>query len=79
MSPVKTQKIIAVPHSSLSREYDKIINMGDIPDLLKAQIVPFFQHYKSLEQEKWGKIDRWGDIDEARTEIMSSFKRAKFK
>lgn len=72
-------KIIAVPHSRLSSEYDKIINMGDIPNLLKAQIVLFFQHYKSLEQGKWVKIDRWGDIDEARTEIMSSFERAKLK
>lgn len=51
-------KIIAVPHSSLSSEYDKIVNVGDMPKLLKAQIVSFFQHYKSLEQGKWVKIDR---------------------
>jgi inorganic pyrophosphatase len=72
-------KIIAVPHSRLSSEYDKIKDIEDIPNLLKAQIVSFFQHYKSLEQGKWVTIDRWGDIDEARIEIISSFERAKLK
>jgi len=72
-------KIIAVPHSRLSSEYDGVKNIGDIPHLLKSQIELFFQHYKSLEQGKWVKIDCWGDIDEARTEIMSSFERAKLK
>ncbi|MEY8200564.1 MAG: inorganic diphosphatase [Colwellia sp.] len=72
-------KIVAVPHSELSKEFEHIQDVNDIPELLKAQITHFFEHYKELEPNKWVKIDRWGDIDEARTEIMSSFERAKLK
>lgn len=69
-------KIIAVPHSKLSSEYNHINDIEDLPALLKAQIVHFFQHYKELEANKWVKIDGWQGVEAAKEEIMSSFARA---
>ena len=69
-------KIVAVPHSKLSKEYDHIQDVCDIPDLLKAQIMHFFEHYKELESGKWVKIDGWEDAEAARQEILDSYQRA---
>ena len=50
--------------------------MSDLPELLKAQITHFFEHYKDLEAGKWVKVDGW-DNAEAAAEIVASFERAK--
>jgi inorganic pyrophosphatase len=70
-------KIVAVPHSKLSSEYDHIQDVDDLPRLLKAQIVHFFEHYKELEANKWVKIDGWENVTAAKEEIITSFERAK--
>lgn len=75
----KDAKIIAVPHTKLSKEYDHIQNIDDVPALLKAQIQHFFESYKALEKGKWVKVDGWGDIEEARKEILDSYARANNK
>ncbi|MFC0446508.1 inorganic diphosphatase [Pseudidiomarina halophila] len=72
-------KVVAVPVSKLSKEYDHIKDVNDLPELLKAQITHFFEHYKELEKGKWVKIEGWGDINEAKDEILSSFERAQAK
>lgn len=69
-------KIIAVPHPKLTSEYQDIVDIKDLTPLLKAQIVLFFERYKDLEPNKWVKVDGWQDINAARAEILSSFKRA---
>ncbi|MFC1503596.1 inorganic diphosphatase [Pseudomonadota bacterium] len=69
-------KVVAVPHSKLTKEYDNIKDVNDLPELLKAQITHFFEHYKALEAGKWVKIDGWADVAAAKEEIMTSFKRA---
>lgn len=69
-------KVIAVPISKLSKEYDHIENVNDLPELLRAQITHFFERYKELEKGKWVKVEGWGDIDEAKAEIESSYARA---
>ncbi len=69
-------KIIAVPHQKLSKEYDHIQNIDDVPALLKAQIQHFFENYKTLEKGKWVKVEGWGDIEAARKEILDSYARA---
>lgn len=69
-------KIIAVPHPKLSKEYDKISNIADVSELLRAQISHFFERYKDLEDGKWVKVEGWGDVEEARAEIISSYQRA---
>jgi len=70
-------KVIAVPVSKLTKEYDHINDVNDLPELLKAQITHFFERYKELEKGKWVKVDGWGDAAAAKEEIMSSFERAK--
>ncbi|SUB24685.1 inorganic diphosphatase [Avibacterium avium] len=70
-------KVIAVPHTKLSKEYDHIKDVGDLPALLKSQIQHFFESYKALEAGKWVKVDGWEGVDAARQEILESFERAK--
>lgn len=70
-------KIIAVPHEKICKEYENIKNISDISKLLKNQIAHFFQHYKELEQGKWVQIIGWKDHEAAKSEIVSSYNRAK--
>lgn len=69
-------KLIAVPHTKLSKEYDHIKDINDVPELLKGQIQHFFENYKALEKGKWVKVDGWEGVDAAREEIRTSFERA---
>ncbi|QEH08176.1 inorganic diphosphatase [Histophilus somni] len=70
-------KVVAVPHTKLSKEYDYIKDVDDLPALLKAQIQHFFESYKALEAGKWVKVDGWEGVESARQEILESFERAK--
>lgn len=72
-------KVVAVPHTKISKEYDHIQDVNDLPALLKAQITHFFEHYKELESGKWVKVDGWEDAASARAEILSSYERAQNK
>jgi inorganic pyrophosphatase len=42
------EKLIAVPHEKLTQLYNDIHDIDDVPQLLKDQIVHFFEHYKDL-------------------------------
>ncbi|SEP63025.1 inorganic pyrophosphatase [Ectothiorhodospira magna] len=68
-------KLLAVPVSKLSREYDHIQEPEDVPALLLDQIKHFFEHYKELEPGKWVQVEGWVGADEARAEIDSGVKR----
>lgn len=70
------EKIIAVPSSKLTRRYDRIQNHTDLPEITLQQIEHFFAHYKDLEKNKWVKIVRWGDADEARKMITEAVERS---
>lgn len=72
-------KLVAVPHTKLTKEYDHIKDIDDLPELLKSQIKHFFEQYKALEKGKWVKVDGWENVDSARKEILESFERAKKK
>jgi inorganic pyrophosphatase len=72
-------KLVAVPHSKLTKEYDHIKDVNDLPELLRAQIAHFFEHYKDLEKGKWVKVEGWADAAAAKAEIVASFERAKNK
>ena len=73
------EKIIAVPSSKITRRYDKIIDVTDLPEITMQQIQHFFQHYKDLEPGKWVKIDHWGNAEEARQLIVAACERYKLK
>lgn len=70
-------KVIAVPISKISKYYDKINTIGDLPQIKLQQISHFFEHYKDLEEGKWVKVDGWEDVDAARKEIEDSITRYK--
>ena len=71
------EKIIAVPTSKLTRRYDEILEVKDLPEITLKQISHFFEHYKDLEDDKWVKIQGWGDAAKAREMIEEAISRAK--
>lgn len=70
------EKVIAVPVSRLTRRYDGVQTLADLPEITRSQIEHFFQHYKDLEPGKWVKIVRWGDAASAREIIVEAIRRA---
>ena len=70
----KDAKIIAVPIDKLTPIYKDIDKIEQIP-LLKEQIEHFFAQYKSLEPNKWVKLDKWDNAEGAYKEIMDGVQR----
>ncbi|GAB4222586.1 MAG: hypothetical protein Kow0076_4220 [Francisella sp.] len=70
-------KIIAVPSSKLTKDYDHIIDINDLPSSLKQKIEHFFTHYKDLDSGKWVKVEGWDNADVARKEIEKAVKNYK--
>lgn len=68
-------KVLAVPADPLSRIYRGIVELDQVPQLLRNQIEHFFNHYKDLEPNKWVRIDGWGRAADAKEEITSSVAR----
>lgn len=68
-------KLLAVPVSKLSKEYEAVESYQDLSAGLLKSIEHFFEHYKDLEPEKWVKVDGWADIDAAKEEIKASVAR----
>lgn len=66
-------KAIAVPASSISKQYDNINSYEDLPALLLAQIKHFFEHYKDLEEGKWVKVEKFVGRDLACEYVQKSF------
>ena len=60
------EKLLAVPSAKLTQRYAHVQNYADLPSITLQQIEHFFAHYKDLEPNKWVKIVRWGDAEEAR-------------
>ncbi|WP_428644604.1 inorganic diphosphatase [Roseibium sp.] len=70
------EKIIAVPTHKLSKRYDNIHDISDLPDITMAQVKHFFEHYKDLEPGKWVKVTGVGGVDAAKKLIIESIDRA---
>ncbi|MGB8278276.1 MAG: inorganic diphosphatase [Methylovirgula sp.] len=71
------EKILAVPSTKLTKRYQNINDYKDLPEITLQQIEHFFTHYKDLEPNKWVKILRWGNAEEARAIVMQAIERAK--
>ena len=71
------EKLLAVPSAKLTQRYARVNNFVDLPEITLKQIEHFFAHYKDLEPNKWVKIIRWGDADEAHTMLLAGIERAK--
>ncbi|MEP2947149.1 MAG: inorganic diphosphatase [Lentilitoribacter sp.] len=71
------EKIIAVPSTELTKRYDNVNDISDMPEITLQQIEHFFEHYKDLEPGKWVKIGDWQNSDRAKELIVTAIERAK--
>jgi inorganic pyrophosphatase len=65
-------KVLAVPIDKLCKSYRSATSIDDMQPMLLDQIAHFFEHYKDLDEGKWVRVEGWGNIDDAKEEIMSS-------
>lgn len=73
------EKILAVPTSKVSSQYDHIHSNFDLPQNLIGKITHFFENYKTLEKNKWVKVEGWANADKAKELIRKAIDRAKKK
>ena len=71
------EKIIAVPSHKLTKRYDHVHTVTQLPQITLDQICHFFEHYKDLEPGKWVKVLGWGDAEEAKRMIIAAMERGK--
>ncbi|MEN3794029.1 inorganic diphosphatase [Fulvimarina sp. MAC3] len=69
------EKVVAVPTSKMTRQYENVKTATDMPEILLKQVEHFFEHYKDLEPGKWVKIHNWGDVAHARKMISEAVDR----
>ncbi|MFT3905657.1 MAG: inorganic diphosphatase [Steroidobacteraceae bacterium] len=67
-------KVLAVPDDRILPIYSHWKSASDINPQRLYQIQHFFEHYKDLEPGKWVKVEGWGDIEAARTEIADGMR-----
>lgn len=67
-------KLVAVPHEKLSKAYNHVQDLKDLPELELARIKHFFENYKGLEEGKWVKVEEWGDAAAAKQAIVAAAK-----
>jgi inorganic pyrophosphatase len=70
------EKVVCVPDTATFPYYSDVREKEDMPDIVFAQIEHFFTHYKDLEAEKWVRIGKWGNAEEARRIIIEAIERA---
>ncbi len=70
------EKILSVPVDSLHPYYAGVASYRALPQILLDQITHFFQHYKDLEKNKWVKVHRWAEAEEASRLIEAAIARA---
>lgn len=65
-------KVLALPIDKLDKSWRDVSSVRDMPRHFLDQIAHFFEHYKDLDEGKWVRVGGWGDVDEAKKEIMDS-------
>ncbi|MBN9673429.1 inorganic diphosphatase [Roseibium aggregatum] len=71
------EKIIAVPTHKLTKRYDSVHDVTDLPEITIQQVKHFFEHYKDLEPGKWVKVTGVEGAEAAKKMIVESIERAK--
>jgi inorganic pyrophosphatase len=69
------EKIIAVPATKITKRYERVKTLADLPEITLQQIQHFFEHYKDLEPGKWVKLKELGDAALARRLIVEAIER----
>lgn len=70
------EKILAVPHQTLTAYYDEVKDYTNLPKTMLDRISHFFEHYKDLEPDKWVKIIGWDSREKAGNLIESAIAAA---
>jgi inorganic pyrophosphatase len=70
------EKILTVPVDETFPYYTKVSSAADLPEIVSQQVEHFFTHYKDLETEKWVRVGRWGDAQEAKRVLVEAIDRA---
>ena len=73
----RDEKLLALPVSKLTAEYNDVKDVSDLPEILLKNVEHFFTHYKDLEPGKWAKIEKIAGVDEARKVIADAIELAK--
>jgi inorganic pyrophosphatase len=68
-------KVLSVPLTQVTRDYDGVRETDDLPLNLVGQIEHFFAHYKDLEPGRWLTLKGWQDSYAARRVITESIER----
>ena len=55
--------------------YSDVGERQDLPSIIFQQIEHFFTHYKDLEAEKWVRVGKWGDADDAKRIVHECIER----
>jgi inorganic pyrophosphatase len=71
------EKIIAVPSHKITKRYDNVSDITDLPQITIDQVKHFFEHYKDLEPGKWVKVTGVEGAEAAKRMIVESIERAK--
>jgi len=63
-------KILAVPRDD--PRFSEVKGLRDLPQHILKEVAHFFETYKALEPNKWTKVRRWLDADEAKKRILEA-------
>ncbi len=70
------EKLLTVPADETFPYYARVASHLDLPEIVSQQVEHFFTHYKDLEAEKWVRVGRWGDAEEAKRVLLEAIERA---
>ena len=70
------EKILAVPSRALTKRYDHVMDVSDLPEITVQQVEHFFEHYKDLEPGKWVRLGGWQGAKKAKQMIIDAIERA---
>ena len=68
-------KIIAVPLTKIDPTFSTILDINDIQENVRTQLMHFIEHHKDLEEGKYVKVAAWEGKDTAKIMISEAIKR----
>ncbi|MHB8291658.1 MAG: inorganic diphosphatase, partial [bacterium] len=75
----KDEKIISVPINKIDSGFSDIQDIDDVPKVFLDQIKHFFENYKTLEPEKWVKLENFVNKEKAMKVILETIEKYKEK
>ena len=72
-------KIIAVPLTMISLEFDKVNNIYDLPVFFREKLEHIIRHHKDLESGKFVKGIKWEEKYAAEQIILQAIERKRKK